>query len=125
MSFDSTLKNHVRGVMAGEMDLKTGLFTCHMVSILEIFNGFSDIFSTISEWALYSDILCICTELLRAGGLVAAFTQWKRRKFLIKKFTQLKRRPILIKKILVKGGKVLTTQGAKKKAREKIIFNIF
>ena len=44
---------------------------------------FSDLFFPISERALHSDILGICTELLRAGCVAAAFTLWKRRNILI------------------------------------------
>ena len=38
---------------------------------------------TISERTLHSDLLGICTELLRAGCVAAAFTLWKRRNILI------------------------------------------
>jgi len=51
LSFDSTLKNHVRGAMAGEMDLKTGLFTCHMSGHFTVtFSAYAQNYSGQGVW---------------------------------------------------------------------------
>jgi len=51
LCFDSTLKNHVRGATAGEIDLKTGLFTCHMSGHFSVtFSAYAQNYSGQGVW---------------------------------------------------------------------------